>query len=195
MHSNNSRIPIRDSPRLENCFYALFRPFVFSSGRVLNVQCTIKQEPLARANIYKYLSEEPFLVFHCAEAEKKVKEWKEAMPRVAMFYAVKVNSDPALLRTLAALNVGFDCGSKNEIDAVINLRVPANRIVYSNCYKGASHLRHAVQLGVDFTVFDNRDELVKIKLLHPCAQLLLRIKIVASSAFVPMACKFDVIWT
>ncbi|GIY62174.1 ornithine decarboxylase [Caerostris darwini] len=138
----------------------------------------------------KELREEPFLVFDSAEVEKKVKEWKEAMPRVDMFYAVKVNSDPVLLRTLAALNVGFDCGSKNEIDAVISLGVPPNRIVYANCYKGASHLRHAAQLRVDFTVFDNREELVKIKLLYPRSRLLLRIKIVASSAFVPMSCKF-----
>ncbi|GIX97238.1 ornithine decarboxylase [Caerostris extrusa] len=97
------------------------------------------------------------------------------MPRVDMFYAVKCNSDPVLLRTLAALNIGFDCASKNEIDAVINLEVLPSRIVYANCYKGASHLRHAAQLGVDFTVFDNKEELLKIKLLYPCARLLLRI--------------------
>ncbi|GIX84403.1 ornithine decarboxylase, partial [Caerostris extrusa] len=78
----------------------------------------------------------------------------------------------------------------HEINAVINLGVAPNLIVYSNCYKAASHLRHAVQLGVDLMAFDNREELVKIKLLYPCARLLLRIKIVASSAFVPMSCKF-----
>ncbi|GIY62173.1 ornithine decarboxylase [Caerostris darwini] len=110
------------------------------------------------------LREEPFLVFDIADVEKKVKEWKEAMPRVDMFYAVKCNSDPVLLRKLAAHNVGFDCASKNEIDSIINLGVPP--------------------------IFDNKEELVKIKLLHPSARLLLRIQIMESSAPLPMACKF-----
>ncbi|GIY57320.1 hypothetical protein CEXT_391401, partial [Caerostris extrusa] len=49
---------------------------------------------------------------------------------------------------------GDDDGiSNNEIDAVISLGVPPSRIVYANCYKGASHLLHAAKLGVDFTVF------------------------------------------
>ncbi|GIZ01445.1 hypothetical protein CEXT_488001 [Caerostris extrusa] len=67
---------------------------------------------LARKKNIVELRDEPFLIFDAAEVEKKVKEWKEAMPRVSMFYAVKANSDPVLLQTLAALNVGFECGSK-----------------------------------------------------------------------------------
>ena len=34
------------------------------------------------------------------------------MPSVAPFYAVKVNPDPLLLKTLIALGCGFDCASK-----------------------------------------------------------------------------------
>lgn len=39
-------------------------------------------------------------------------DWVEAMPSVAPFYAVKVNPDPLLLKTLIALGCGFDCASK-----------------------------------------------------------------------------------
>ena len=38
--------------------------------------------------------------------------WREALPSVSPFYAVKCNDDPALLKTLAALGTGFDCASK-----------------------------------------------------------------------------------
>lgn len=34
------------------------------------------------------------------------------------FYAVKCNTDPVLVRTLAALGTGFDCASREEIDIV-----------------------------------------------------------------------------
>jgi len=39
------------------------------------------------------------------------------------FYAVKCNTDPVLVRTLAALDVGFDCASAEEIDIVMNMGV------------------------------------------------------------------------
>ncbi|GIY82966.1 ornithine decarboxylase [Caerostris extrusa] len=91
----------------------------FRSERQTRPPSMAARTPLTRNS----LKDASFLVFDSMEAEKKVKEWKGAMPRVNMFYAVKCNSDPVLLRTLAALNIGFDCASKNEIDAVINLEV------------------------------------------------------------------------
>lgn len=39
-------------------------------------------------------------------------DWKEALPDVHPFYAVKCNEDKLLLKTLAALGTGFDCASK-----------------------------------------------------------------------------------
>ena len=45
------------------------------------------------------------------------RHWAAAMPRVAPFYAVKCNGDPALLATLAALGAGFDCASDCEARA------------------------------------------------------------------------------
>ncbi|GIY97442.1 ornithine decarboxylase, partial [Caerostris extrusa] len=65
-----------------------------------------------------------------------------------------------------------------------------SRIVYANCYKGSLSSSTCCQIGSGLHGFRQQEELVKIKLLYPCAQLLLRIKIVASSAFVPMSCKF-----
>ena len=37
---------------------------------------------------------------------------RTSFPQVQPFYAVKCNEDPALVKTLAALGTGFDCGSK-----------------------------------------------------------------------------------
>lgn len=36
---------------------------------------------------------------------------------------MKCNTDPVLVRTLAALDVGFDCASAEEIDIVMNMGV------------------------------------------------------------------------
>ena len=58
-----------------------------------------------------------------------------------VFIAVKCNDNPMLLRTLAALGVGFDCASKNEIRSVLDLGVNPSSIIYANPCKQASHLK------------------------------------------------------
>ncbi|GBM63234.1 Ornithine decarboxylase [Araneus ventricosus] len=126
-----------------------------------------------------------FLVFDLSETVERVKNWKLAMPRVDPYYAIKCNNDPLLLRTLAALNFGFDCSSKAEMDMIINLGVPPDRILYANTCKGFSHLRHAAHLNVSLMTFDSEEELLKIKQTFPTAKLLIRLRVKQSSAKIP----------
>lgn len=52
---------------------------------------------------------------------EQYREWRRLLPRVEPFYAVKCNTDPVLLRTLADLGCRFDCASRAEIDTVLAL--------------------------------------------------------------------------
>ncbi|GBM69736.1 Ornithine decarboxylase [Araneus ventricosus] len=121
---------------------------------------------------------------------EKVKNWKEKMPRVDIYYAMKCNTDRVLLQTLAALNVGFDCASQFEIETILSLGVSADRIVYANTCKGFSHLRRAADLKVEMMTFDSESELIKIKQLCPSAKLLLRLYVCAVSGKLRMNQKF-----
>ena len=56
--------------------------------------------------------EDPFYVVDLGRLLELYCGWREALPTVSPFYAVKCNDDPALLKTLAALGTGFDCASK-----------------------------------------------------------------------------------
>ena len=50
--------------------------------------------------------------------------WRECLANVQPYYAVKCNSDPALLQTLACLGCGFDCASKvNMVCVCIPIRL------------------------------------------------------------------------
>ena len=102
--------------------------------------------------------------------------WAARLPRVAPFYAVKCNPDPALVATLAALGAGFDCASAAEVDLVLALGVPPSRIVYANACKRPSDVRHAAAVGVDLTTFDTAAELRKLAALHPFSKALLRLR-------------------
>ena len=47
---------------------------------------------------------------------KQHQDWVEAMPSVKPYFSMKTNPDPVLLKTLAALGTGFDCGNKVHLD-------------------------------------------------------------------------------
>lgn len=45
-------------------------------------------------------------------------KWEASLPNVCPFYAVKCNDDRLLLKTLAAIGIGFDCASKVCVKSV-----------------------------------------------------------------------------
>ncbi|XP_026497701.2 ornithine decarboxylase 1-like [Vanessa tameamea] len=134
--------------------------------------------------------EDPFYVMDLGEVVARYHQWKELMPRVEPFYAVKCNDDKLLLSTLAALGTGFDCASKAEIQLVTSLGVRPERIIFANPAKPASHMRWATAAGVNAITFDSETELVKTKHYMPQAQLIIRIRCDASSAQCPLGIKF-----
>lgn len=134
--------------------------------------------------------EDPFYVMDLGEVVARYHQWKELMPRVDPFYAVKCNNDKLLVTTLAALGAGFDCASKAEIELVSSIGVPPERIIFANPAKMASHIRYASAVGVDLMTFDSETELLKIKHCMPHAQLVIRIRCDAAAAQCPLGIKF-----
>ena len=55
--------------------------------------------------------------------------------------AVKCNNNPVILTVLAALGCGFDCASPAEIQSVLDLGVPLDRVLYANPCKQMSHIK------------------------------------------------------
>ena len=104
--------------------------------------------------------------------------------------AVKCNTDPEVLRLLAALGTGFDCASKAEIEQVLSIGVNPSRIIYAQPCKTKSFVRYAAQEGVKQMTFDNADELYKTKALFPDAELFLRILTDDSSSLCRLSLKF-----
>lgn len=134
--------------------------------------------------------EDPFYVMDVGEVVARYHQWRDLMPRVEPFYAVKCNDDKLLVTILAALGTGFDCASKAEIELVTSIGVRPERIIFANPAKMASHIRHASRAGVDTMTFDSETELMKIKQHMPHAQLVVRIRCDAESAQCPLGIKF-----
>lgn len=136
------------------------------------------------------LQEEAFYVLDIGDIVRKHQIWKEKLPRVSPYYAVKCNDNLMVLEVLAALGIGFDCASKTEINKVMSLGVDSSRIIFANPAKPASHIRHAAAMGVDVMTVDNESELHKIKKLHPDAKIVIRIRCDAEVAQCQLGMKF-----
>jgi len=128
-----------------------------------------------RALLAEHPKEDPFYCVDLRWVAEKYAEWKENLPRVRPFMAVKCMPDRAIMTLLHRLGAGFDCASKGEIEVVQSLGAEPENILYANPCKMASHLRAAKERGVRLMTFDNEAELVKIAAEHPTAQLVLRI--------------------
>ena len=63
-------------------------------------------------------------------------------------YAVKANSNQAVLRLLADRGAGFDIVSGGELERLRALGVPGERIVYSGVGKTAQEMAAALQMGI-----------------------------------------------
>jgi diaminopimelate decarboxylase len=92
----------------------------------------------------------PVYVYSSATIERHYRVFAEAFAELpaAICYAVKANSNIAVIRTLARLGAGADVVSGGELRAALAAGVPAGRIVYSGVGKTAEEMAAALRAGV-----------------------------------------------
>lgn len=134
--------------------------------------------------------EEALYVCDLSDIVNKYYIWRECLPRVVPFYAVKCNDNPFVLKLLAALGTGFDCASKGEIKKILSMGVDAEKIIFANPAKPNSHVLYAAAKGIATMTFDSDFELYKIAKTFPDANLVIRIRCDAEKAQCPLGQKF-----
>ncbi|XP_055530879.1 ornithine decarboxylase 1-like [Wyeomyia smithii] len=134
--------------------------------------------------------DDPIHILDLDDVVRKHRNWRQQLPRVDPFYAVKCNDDPAILRTLVALGAGFDCASKGEIERMLKLGADPSRIIFAHTAKSMDSIAYAKRCGVDLMTFDGEVELEKIKQMHADSSLVLRIRYDSPDAQISLGKKF-----
>jgi len=138
----------------------------------------------------------PLALVDLGEVRRRAEVWRQHLPQVEPFYAVKCNGHPALLRALWSVwqewgTGGFDCASPPEMAMVTALGADLGKhTVYANPCKQESAIVFARTAGVRRVVFDNEAELLKLQRLHPNAELLLRVQTDDAQSKCPLSNKF-----
>eukprot|EP00727_Mastigamoeba_balamuthi_P001116 m51a1_g11000 putative ornithine decarboxylase (432) ;mRNA; f:354403-356250 len=135
-------------------------------------------------------SQDPFYLVDLETLVSQYLQWRQYLPMVEPFYAVKCNPNPAILHTLERLGTGFDCASRDEMDRCLDMGVAPENLIFANPCKLESHILHAKVRNVRKMTFDNEDEALKIARLYPEAELVLRIITDDSSSLCKFSSKF-----
>ena len=92
----------------------------------------------------------PFYVYSTATLERHFKVFSEAFAGLdtLVCYAMKANSNQAVLKTLAALGAGADVVSEGELRRALAAGIPAERIIFSGVGKTAREMDFALEAGI-----------------------------------------------
>lgn len=131
-----------------------------------------------------------FFILDIEDVKAKYRKMVELMPRIMPFYAVKCNNDPRVIKTFVDFGIGFDCASKNEIAQILDAGVDPKRIIFASTAKQMSHLKFAADNNVLKVTVDSPAEVIKTKRIHPNAEVLIRIRYDAESAYLCLGEKY-----
>jgi ornithine decarboxylase len=104
----------------------------------------------------------PCMVLDLEVVRDNYAKFARALPDTRVFYAVKANPAPEVLRLLARLGSCFDAASVAEIEMVLAAGATAERISFGNTIKKERDVARALELGVRLFAVDCEAEVEKI---------------------------------
>ncbi|MER2265506.1 type III PLP-dependent enzyme [Methylobacterium oxalidis] len=106
--------------------------------------------------------EGPVMVLDLDVVRENYTAFARALPDTRVFYAVKANPAPEVLRALAEMGSCFDTASVAEIEMALAAGATADRISFGNTIKKERCIGRALRLGVRLFAVDCEAEVEKI---------------------------------
>jgi ornithine decarboxylase len=141
----------------------------------------------------------PLVVVDHGVLRENYAQFQKYLPRVQVYYAVKANSDPAIVQTFYDAGASFDVASVAEFLNVHEKikHLPAkqrqdfiwDRIIYANPIKAIETLEQ-LDPYKPLVTYDNYDEVIKIARHAPHSGLVLRLRVPNTGSMVELSSKF-----
>ena len=132
----------------------------------------------------------PLLVLEKDKLIAEYQRFRRLLPRVRLFYAIKANPHPDIIKTFRDLGACYDVASEGEMRHVLAQGVNPKNIIFANTIKRPEALEFARKSGIDFVTFDNEPELYKIAKHAPGCRVLARLKVSNLGSIVELSLKF-----
>ena len=134
--------------------------------------------------------EGPCLVVDLEVVRDNYMNFARAMPDTRVYYALKANPEPQVVKLLADLGSAFDCASLTEVDMALAAGATADRISYGNTIKKERDIAAAFARGIRQFAVDSHEEVDKMARAAPGAKVFCRILCDGDGADWPLSRKF-----
>lgn len=141
----------------------------------------------------------PIFVIDHEKIRQNYREFHKHLPNVQIYFAVKANSNPEIVKTLYDIGSSFDVASMPEFMIVHEnfKHLPRkeqqefiwDKIIYANTIKPIDTL-NALDKYKPLVTFDNHFEILKIRDHAPHAGLVLRLRVPNTGSMVELSSKF-----
>ncbi len=134
----------------------------------------------------------PALIINLDTIAQTYNRFCDLMPQATVFYAMKANAHPQVLRVIADCGGGLEIASSPELDLALDAGVPADRIICSNPIKSPEFIRRMQDMGVYAMVVDSTYEVEKVAYYAPGSRVYVRLAVDNTGSVLPLAGKFGV---
>ena len=135
--------------------------------------------------------ETPNIVINLHTVRRNFINLKNSFPYAHIYYAMKANPGEPVLRMLAAEGSNFDIASRYELDKILALKVPPDRLSFGNTIKKAKDIEYFYGKGVRMFATDSKEDLKNIAKYAPGSRVYVRILLESSTtADWPLSRKF-----
>lgn len=124
----------------------------------------------------------PFYCYSTNAISKLCNYYKAAFKPLGDYliaYAVKANSNQAIISHLGEMGCGADVVSYGELERALAARIPAEKIIFSGVGKTAADLDHALQIGIGCFNIESKAELellaIRAEALNKLASISIRV--------------------
>lgn len=149
-----------------------------------------QSDPFLVSNLNALTHRTPFLLIDLERLAQNYKSLNDALRGVDIFYAVKSNPEPNVIKTIQKLGGYFEIASANELDLLLSLEIPIEKIIYSNPVKPAEDIVRTFAVGMRCFALDSELEVEKLAKYAPGAEVYVRISVSDEGSAFPFAKKF-----
>jgi len=143
---------------------------------------------LIKTSLKKYKT--PFMLIRRSVLERQYERFRKCLPETSIYYAIKANPHPGVIKIFMYLGASFDVASAEEMRSVLRLGASPSKIIFANTIKSPEDIIFAKKRKVKLMTFDNEPELYKLAKYYPGAHVICRIKVENRGSVVELSLKF-----
>lgn len=150
----------------------------------------LPRERFERIKAFSSDKRTPFLVVDLDRVGERYDELKHLMPEAKIHYAIKANPHNEVLRLLLERGSNFDVASIYELNQILALGAPPERLSYGNTIKKARDIAYAYGKGIRLFATDSEADVRKLAQNAPGSKVFFRIITEGTGADWPLSRKF-----